>query len=176
MSGQVNTSGCSSSRPDSSSLSIGNAFCASPHAQGHSLFFFAKRPQQCPATINGIEIRFDGNLANLTTLHKAAGLNKHKPAEWLRQVDTTNFILELMRDLKCASQAQLVKTTKGRYGSTFAHWQIALAYAKYLSPEFHIAANKIIKRYIEEELDPSPATASASTSMTPTNPCSSHGM
>ncbi|WP_421958081.1 KilA-N domain-containing protein [Pseudodesulfovibrio senegalensis] len=63
-------------------------------------------------------------------------------------MDTTNFINALVKELKCASQAQLVKITKGRYGGTLAHWQIALAYAKYLSPKFHIAANKIIKRYI----------------------------
>jgi len=34
-----------------------------------------------------------------------------------------------------AIQAGLVKTTRGKGGGTWAHWQIALAYAKYLSPE-----------------------------------------
>jgi len=29
----------------------------------------------------------------------------------------------------------------------FAHWQIALAYAKYLSPELHMAVNETYMRY-----------------------------
>jgi hypothetical protein len=47
-----------------------------------------------------------------------------------------------------------LKITRGRFGGTFAHWQIALAYAKYLSPEFHIHCNNIIRRFVEEEQNP----------------------
>jgi hypothetical protein len=32
---------------------------------------------------------------------------------------------------------------------TFAHWQIALAYAKYLSPKFHMACNDVIRAHME---------------------------
>ena len=43
--------------------------------------------------------------------------------------------------------ADLLSKTYGRNGETFAHWQIALAYAKYLSPELHMAVNEVFMRY-----------------------------
>lgn len=90
---------------------------------------------------------------NLTNLHKAAGgTNGTRPSHWLELQSTQDFIEAVKESV---GFSDIMKTTKGRYGGTFGHWQIALAYAKYLSPEFHIAANKIIKRYIEEEIDPS---------------------
>ena len=46
------------------------------------------------------------------------------------------------------------KTTKGKGGGTFAHKQIALAYAKYLSPQLHIAVNQIFFERLEEEKNP----------------------
>jgi hypothetical protein len=110
-----------------------------------------------PATINGVEICFDGELVNLTSLWKAAGgVERNKPVKWLTNEGAKDFISSLAKEFK-SQESDLLKITKGRYGGTFGHWQIALAYAKYLSPEFHIAANKIIKRYIEEEIDPSKA-------------------
>ncbi|QTA85827.1 KilA-N domain-containing protein [Desulfonema magnum] len=39
------------------------------------------------------------------------------------------------------------KTTRGRNGGTYAHWQIALAYAKYLSHELHMHVNEVYMRY-----------------------------
>lgn len=44
---------------------------------------------------------------------------------------------------------------RGRYGGgTWAHWQIAIAYAKYLSPEFHAWANQVVRERIEEDRTP----------------------
>lgn len=43
---------------------------------------------------------------------------------------------------------------KGKTQGTFAHWQLALAYAKYLSPEFHMWANQVVKERFEEMADP----------------------
>ena len=37
-------------------------------------------------------------------------------------------------------------TTRGKGGGTFAHWQIALAYAKYLSHELHMRVNETYMR------------------------------
>ena len=42
----------------------------------------------------------------------------------------------------------------GRYGSTYAHWQIALAYAKYLDPELHIWCNEVVVDRFELMADP----------------------
>lgn len=51
--------------------------------------------------------------------------------------------------------ARLVVThNQGRTGGTWAHWQIALAYAKYLSNEFHRFVNEASREWAEEQADP----------------------
>lgn len=41
--------------------------------------------------------------------------------------------------------------TRGRNGGTWGHWQVAVAYAKYLSPEFHIQWNEYAAAYLRGE-------------------------
>lgn len=114
-------------------------------------------PTCTPAlVINGTAIRFtnDDKLVNLTDLWKAGGADQYKkPIQWLRHTPAQDFIAELERSMK-GVQKHLIQITRGRFGGTFAHWQIALAYAKYLSPEFHILCNNIIRRFVEEEQNP----------------------
>lgn len=55
------------------------------------------------------------------------------------------------------TQNHIVKTTKGGLGGgggTVAHWQLALAYAQYLSPEIHLQVNQVFKNHVEELVDP----------------------
>lgn len=40
-------------------------------------------------------------------------------------------------------------TQRGKGGGTYAHWQLGLAYAKYLSPEFHICCNTVVRERME---------------------------
>ena len=83
---------------------------------------------------------------------KASGGDKsQQPFEWLRLPVTERFVAEVTRKFK-TGKIPVLKTVKGRYGGNYAHWQIALAYAKYLSPEFHIWANEVLQdRYVEIE-------------------------
>jgi len=79
-------------------------------------------------------------LISLTDLWKAAGSKPGKRAtEWARNESTTDFIEEISRVTRSA-KSHLIQTVrgKGKAQGTYAHWQIALAYAKYLSPELHI--------------------------------------
>lgn len=46
----------------------------------------------------------------------------------------------LKRDLKHVYEARA-----GRGGGTWAHWHIAMAYAKFLSNEFHMWANTVVR-------------------------------
>ncbi len=43
--------------------------------------------------------------------------------------------------------AHIYKTARGKGGGTYAHWQIALAYAKYLSPKLHMQVNEVYARF-----------------------------
>src|SRR5262249_49670413 len=46
------------------------------------------------------------------------------------------------------------RKTRTDLGTTWAHWQIALAYAKYLSHEFHRFVNEAFREWAEEQADP----------------------
>ena len=92
---------------------------------------------------NGIAVRDRGEMLSLTDLWRAAGSDPaRKPSEWLRSADAQRFI-EFLGETVGISH--LLQTATGRGGATYAHWQIALAYAKYLSPEFHAACNVVIR-------------------------------
>ncbi len=122
---------------------------------GHRIFDPARRA--APArVINDTAIRFtrDDKLVNLTDLWKASGAEYNKrPAHWRETDEAQRFINEVSKK-ENVRVTDLFHITRGRFGGTFAHWQIALAYAKYLSPEFHILCNNIIRRFVEEEQNP----------------------
>ncbi|MBE9562651.1 MAG: KilA-N domain-containing protein, partial [Proteobacteria bacterium] len=80
-------------------------------------------------------IRQDGDFICLTDLWAASGKpsGKRDPSHWKLE-SGQDFIDSVAKNLNIRS-ATIYKTTRGRYGASWGHWQIALAYAKYLSPE-----------------------------------------
>lgn len=114
-------------------------------------------------TIDGREIRREGAAPHerwcLTDLWRAAGEPKLRPAEWLRK-DGAAFV-DFVRDSVSVAQGhspessadfEIVRTTKGNPRThtppeTWAHWQIALAYAKALSPAFHARVNDVYRAF-----------------------------
>ena len=58
-------------------------------------------------------------------------------------VDFIEFVAENLK----VNAADVYKAVRGKHGGTFAHWQIALAYAKYLSPALHMQVNDVYARY-----------------------------
>ena len=92
---------------------------------------------------------------NLTDMWKAAGsIPNKKPADWLRSPGAKEFLeyLEEFQGMGFSHTLHFVtngnpKTGDG--GSSWAHWQVALAYAKYLSPSFHAWGNSVIKATME---------------------------
>jgi KilA-N domain len=94
------------------------------------------------------------NLVSLNQLWKAANSPKGKdPRNWLELDQSAKFIYALEVKLN-AHLMDILKTVRGRGGGTWGHWQVALAYAKYLDPNLHIQVNEWAKRYVEEEVDP----------------------
>lgn len=96
--------------------------------------------------IQGVEVKQDKNdLVNLTDIWKASGKGKnYSPYQWSRK-EGKKFIDSAIEKLKGES-GPILETKKGRTGGTYAHWQIALTYAKYLSPELHMEVNKTFIR------------------------------
>lgn len=99
-----------------------------------------------PITLSNTEIRRnDDGLLSLTDLFKASGEAATKaPQEWARGAGE-HFIGFVAENLNKA-KSLIYKTARGKNGGTYAHWQIALAYAKYLSPELHMQVNEVYAR------------------------------
>ena len=111
----------------------------------------ASQNQTTTLIIGGTPIRTnDASLVSLTDIYaaaEAAGLTegKRKPGDWAREAgaDFIDFIAENLNTLKTG----IYQTRRGKHnGGTFAHKQIALAYAKYLSPALHAQVNDTFLR------------------------------
>lgn len=117
----------------------------------------SRAPHDNGLAILGHAIRDRGEMLSLTDIWKAAGADdSRKPYAWLRGEDANRFIEHLGDSIgnpeARISRFGLVDVAKGgaMKGQTFAHWQVALAYAKYLSPAFHAACNVIIRQHMED--------------------------
>lgn len=100
--------------------------------------------------IGGTEVRTnESGLVSLTDIYAAAvreGMadGKQDPRQWKRR-EGEQFIGFVAENLN-VSLRHIYVGTKGKGGGTYAHWQIALAYAKYLSPQLHMQVNEIYAR------------------------------
>lgn len=106
-------------------------------------------PVQGGFLYQGIKINERGEMLSLTDMWKAAGADpSQQPAEWLRSAEAVRFIEFIAENLNLGI-SQVLQTKPGRNGGTWAHWQPAMAYAKYLSPAFHAACNVIVRAHME---------------------------
>ena len=99
----------------------------------------------------GTTIRLRGAMLNLTDMWRAAGCPEYRrPIHWLVLEETARFRAHaqthwtepdgpvspniIQDDIIRLDPDGFVATIRGRHGGTWAHWQLALAYARYLSP------------------------------------------
>lgn len=110
-------------------------------------------------SFGGVAIRDRDQQVSLTDMWKAAGsVENRRPACWLRHDSTAQFVEHIAATLN-VSQEHIDKNTGkpglvvsergGRNPGTWAHWQVAMAYAKYLSPEFHAWCNSVVREHME---------------------------
>jgi hypothetical protein len=104
-----------------------------------------------PALIyNGLTIGTQQEMVCLTDLWRSAGSDMSKrPPEWLRSLAATDFIDYLSENLKVGISHLVITERGGTSPATWAHWQIAYAYGKYLSPEVHIYCNTVLRAHFE---------------------------
>ena len=101
------------------------------------------------------EVAFDPavRMWSLTAMYEASGSPKNKePKFWLRNTQTQELITALLEREKVSgthllgvekvSGTHLLETRQGRAGGTWAHWQLAAAYAHYLDPDFYLTWNE----------------------------------
>ena len=100
--------------------------------------------KQLQLSYQGQKIQIKDEMLCLTDFWKAVGRPKNKSApQWLRLPQTINYIMRL--EAKMGKSRALVEDRQD-YG-TFAHWQIALAYSKFLSTDLEMHINSIYMRY-----------------------------
>jgi len=112
---------------------------------------------------NALKIPFNGNdfflsiveenMISLNSVYEMVDASKNQsPYEWSRLPSTIKLIKSMAKDN--TGKSRIIKSKRGKGGGTLAHWQLALTYAKYLSPELHIAVNDVFKERLEEYVDP----------------------
>lgn len=80
------------------------------------------------------EIRPYENLFSLNDLHVSSGGNlKHKPSNFIRLDTTKDLIAEIEKDNQHA-----LKIIRGTNGGTYACEELVIAYAMWISPQFHL--------------------------------------
>ncbi len=114
----------------------------------------------------GTILRRRGAMLNLTDMWQAAGRPEHRrPSDWLILEQTQRFRAYAgthwteVDDPVAANAGPtgiwnidtdgFVATVRGHQGGTWAHWQLALSYARYLSPRFHLWCNTVVRAAME---------------------------
>lgn len=111
--------------------------------------FRAVQYNECP-----INIRISDNMISLTDMWKAQGSpDARRPSDWLALPETLKLLPVLASELN-AEISGIYEARKGKGGGTFGIPKLALAYAEYLSPEFHSWALGALYERIEEDADP----------------------
>lgn len=87
-----------------------------------------------------------GVMINATQMAKPFGDSK-KPTFWLQNASAKEFISTL-GELRNRNSAELVKVTYGNNGGTWMHEDVAMEFARWLSPAFAIWCNDRIKELL----------------------------
>lgn len=99
---------------------------------------------------NGVTIRDDKEMLSLTDMWKASGSPSGRaPSDWNSLVTTKEFVSTVENSLN--AEIPGIITKKGKGGGTWAYWQIGLAYAKYLSHDFHMWCNRVVRSHMTGE-------------------------
>ena len=98
-------------------------------------------------------VRDEQGLVNLTDLWRRFGaIPNRDPRQWSRK-EGKAFLDCLSAELNVPT-GHIYRGQRGRGGASHAHWQAAMSYLAYLSPEAQMTINRIVKERLEEEADP----------------------
>lgn len=102
--------------------------------------------------LDGSDVSLKGEMVSLTGLWKAAGSDpSKKPAKWRLLPSTIEFAAHVADLIIRKSDIELFAVTRGgKAPGTWAHWQIAMSYARYLDPAFAARCNEIVMAHMEQ--------------------------
>jgi hypothetical protein len=120
------------------------------HEVAHgALHDVGRRAVSAVLVYEGVPIRRRDEKLNLTDMWRSAGADPSKRApEWGRLPSTIEFA-EHIGSVVGKSHDELFQIVRGGpETATYAHWQMGMAYAKYLSPSFHAWCNEVVRGYM----------------------------
>ncbi|MFY1028283.1 KilA-N domain-containing protein, partial [Actinobacillus seminis] len=92
-------------------------------------------------------IRTFENLYSLNDLHVASGnLDKHRPTWFVKNQQTQDLITEIEKQ----TNSTALKTIRGTQGGTYACKEIVIAYAAWISPQFHLVVLRAFLNQVEQ--------------------------
>ena len=119
---------------------------------------FGENSRQVVPMIAGVEITTDSEgRFNLNALHRASGAEKKNgPSYWLALDTTKSLISELEQQLSDTEiSVSVIKSVKGGLSQgSYAHELLAIAYASWISPSFHLQVNQVFLDYRTGKLQP----------------------
>jgi hypothetical protein len=102
----------------------------------------------------------DDKLVSLTDIWIGAGRPENSdPGQWLRSQHAKSFIASLATRLNMQI-SHIKKTVRGKGlarglpAGSYAHWQVALEYAGWISHEFRQLIHEAFREWVEEQYDP----------------------
>ncbi|MDD2341420.1 MAG: phage antirepressor KilAC domain-containing protein [Tolumonas sp.] len=119
---------------------------------------FGANSRQVVPMIAGVEITTDSEgRFNLNALHKASGAEKKNgPSYWLA-LETTQALIGELESQTTTTEISVVPVkviNGGKTPGTYAHELLAIAYASWISPSFHLQVNKVFLDYRTGKLQP----------------------
>ena len=99
---------------------------------------------------NNISFKNEGGVVYVNANEMAKPFSK-SPSKWFELESTKSYILELQN---IRNGGSLIETTQGRNGGTWLHEDLAIEFARWISPRFAIWCNDTIKQLITKELQP----------------------
>lgn len=67
-----------------------------------------------------------------------------RPIDWLKLKTTKDYISALIKRRNCEDSSQFIKVVEGRNGGTWLDRNLAIEFARWLSPDFSIVCNDFI--------------------------------
>jgi phage antirepressor YoqD-like protein len=100
---------------------------------------------------SGNTIRVDGDMVCLTDMWRADGDTSKRPSDWARITSTIDLTKHVSSMVGTAHDGlfRVVRAGGNEAPATFAHWHLALAYGRYLSPAFEVWCNTVVRAHME---------------------------
>jgi hypothetical protein len=102
-----------------------------------------------PLVFNDHVIADKGEHVSLTDFWRSKGSPENKrPEDWRKDSGNVAFVEHVAMVLNTPVEG-IWKGTRGKGGGTMAHWQVALAYAKWLDHDIHMWCNTAVREKME---------------------------